>query len=665
MDDIANDIYRYQNCAIWYDSKPLDDFDEDDYLNQLKERMQLFVVPITTHFLLEDNRARDLELGFALRNNIPVLPLMLESGLEVPFKEHCGDLQFLDKTSHDITAISYDEKLKKYLASVLIGDELAAKIRDAFDAHMFLSYRKKDRKYAHELMRHIHKNHFARDIAIWYDEYLIPGEGFNNAIEQALKSSKLFAMVVTPNLVNETNYVMEKEYPMAKGEGKPIIPVEMKSTDRAALEEIDHDFPPCVDAKNESALSKVLLEKICEKKINYRQNDKDPEHNFLIGLAYLNGVDMEIDHERAAELITSAADAGVIDAIDKLVEMYRSGQGVERDYEIAIAWQERKIVLLEDLYHKDSSTDNLSQLFRTITECGTYYNSIGELSLAIKKHEVANHYAETFALTNENNSITVKLLSEGYFKLGECFFLNDSHDKAQVYLQKALAYAEQFAIMADTVEDRFQLATRYTRLSRIISTRNPSDAKIYILKAIHTIEDLANEVSNMTAQLSICYGRLSSILIREGNVSEARKYREQSLALAKQLVYGNTEQTISNAPTWNVYYLATCYVDFALFLQEEGEENYFIRAKIYYEEGIKLLELVAKQTELPLYRCKMALALFLLSTLDDKSGKDHIIRGYDIITELCQECPTFTPYHKIKEVIERALSESDESMNLE
>ena len=44
LDDIANDIYRYQNCAIWYDSKPMDAFDENHFLSQLKERMQLFVI---------------------------------------------------------------------------------------------------------------------------------------------------------------------------------------------------------------------------------------------------------------------------------------------------------------------------------------------------------------------------------------------------------------------------------------------------------------------------------------------------------------------------------------------------------------------------------------------------------------------------------------------
>lgn len=50
------------------------------------------------------------------------------------------------------------------------------------DAYVFLSYRKKDRKHAKELMRLIHANRFCLDIAIWYDGFLAAGEDFNAAI---------------------------------------------------------------------------------------------------------------------------------------------------------------------------------------------------------------------------------------------------------------------------------------------------------------------------------------------------------------------------------------------------------------------------------------------------------------------------------------------------
>ena len=61
------------------------------------------------------------------------------------------------------------------------------KIRAAFDAYIFLSYRKKDRAYAQELMHLIHKNRFCKDIAIWYDEFLTPGESFRANVEKMMR----------------------------------------------------------------------------------------------------------------------------------------------------------------------------------------------------------------------------------------------------------------------------------------------------------------------------------------------------------------------------------------------------------------------------------------------------------------------------------------------
>ena len=66
---------------------------------------------------------------------------------------------------------------------------MAKRVRAAFDAYIFLSYRKKDRKYANELMRLIHSNPECRDIAIWFDEFLTPGESFKENIEKILDRS--------------------------------------------------------------------------------------------------------------------------------------------------------------------------------------------------------------------------------------------------------------------------------------------------------------------------------------------------------------------------------------------------------------------------------------------------------------------------------------------
>lgn len=264
---ISAEVLNITDCAVWYSKEGYEDIDTD--LGQ----MNLLVVPVTTRLLTKPCRTMELDVPFALEHHIPILPLMQEGGLDELFSRNFGDLQYLDPNARDETAISYEEKLKKYLNSVLVGDEIAEKVRAAFDAYIFLSYRKKDHKYANELMRLIHKNDFCRDIAIWYDEYLTPGENFNDAISDALKKSDLFTMVVTPNLVNEKNYVESVEYPEAMKQKKPILPVELEKTNHDALSKHYRGIPNSVDARDETVLSEVLestLSRIAHKEKRHR-----------------------------------------------------------------------------------------------------------------------------------------------------------------------------------------------------------------------------------------------------------------------------------------------------------------------------------------------------------------------------------------------------------
>ena len=304
---ISQQILALQNCAIWYDAEPEAPCNWEELSSDLSQ-MQLFVMPVTERLLTQPNRAMDKEFPFAIEHHIPVLPLMQESGQEEKFQERFGDLQFLDANAHDSTAIPFEEKLQKFLNSILIGDELAAKVRAAFDAYIFLSYRKKDRREAQKLMRLIHQNEFFRDIAIWYDEFLVPGENFNQAIIDALQKSKLFTLVVTPSLLENPNYVMTTEYPMAKAAGKPILPVEMTPTGRPELESYYESMPSCTNGEDTPALTESLSAALRE--VAIRKNDDDAQHNFFIGLAYLAGIDVEVDHYRAETLIRGAAQQG-------------------------------------------------------------------------------------------------------------------------------------------------------------------------------------------------------------------------------------------------------------------------------------------------------------------------------------------------------------------
>ena len=356
LDKLCEDVFKTHDCAIYYTESMTEAIDEHDMDADLGQ-MNLFVVPVTFRLLSQPNRAMDVDLAYAKQQNIAILPFMMESGIDAFYSapEKFGQRQYINPYSTDTTEISYADKLKKYLEAVLISDETAQRVRDAFDAYIFLSYRKKDRRYANQLMRLIHKNPEYRDIAIWYDEFLTPGESFKQNIDKAMQQSKLFTLLVTPSLLEyvdgKPNFVMGVEYPAAKSAGMGVLPAEMVETDKAELREKYADIPDCVTAQDEPALRQRLLDALDQ--IAKSENNNDPEHNFLIGLAYLDGIDVEVDRDRALELITSAAESGLLDAMKKLCEMYQDGKGVQVNTQEAIKWAERIVEYCEKHFGKE------------------------------------------------------------------------------------------------------------------------------------------------------------------------------------------------------------------------------------------------------------------------------------------------------------------------
>ena len=340
FEQITQDILQLQDCAVYFTTDMTEHISEEDRWIQLRG-MNLFVVPVSRKLMIDPNRAMDEDIAFAFNEHIPVLPIMLDPGLDhiYSLSDRFGDRHYLILGSTDNTGLSYKEKLQRYLQSVLLDDETARRVRAAFDCMVFLSYRKKDRKYADELMRLIHRDPACWDIAIWYDEFLTPGEGFNEAIAQALKKSNLFALLVTPNLINEENYIRTTEYPAARKAGKTVLPVEMVATNPEELARLYEGIPPRVLTEDEESFHATLLDALRD--VALRENDSDPAHQYLIGLAYLEGVDVEIDRERALKLITSAAEAGLPEAMQTLYEMHRDGKSVTLDYQKALYWAEK------------------------------------------------------------------------------------------------------------------------------------------------------------------------------------------------------------------------------------------------------------------------------------------------------------------------------------
>ena len=389
FDKVCDDIFKTQDCAIYYTpdmTAPL----PEQYLESDLGQMSLFVMPVTFRLLTENSRAMDFDFAFATseKHLIPVLPIVMETSadeniktfFDEKYKARFGERQYLCPYMRDITAISYEEKLKKYLSSILLDDDTVERVRKAFDAYIFLSYRKKDRNHANELMGLIHKNPLYRDVAIWYDEFLTPGESFEENIKKALDKSELFALLVTPNLINEENYVQTTEYPYAHNKAKKVVlPAEMVKTDCDELKKQYPGIPDCVNAYTDE-LDGGIIDGL--RSISLRANEDDPEHCYLIGLAYLDGIDVEVNKEYALELITAAAELDHPEAMKKLFFMFRDGDKIQVDYNKSLQWAQK----LYDYYLKtEGETGGYSLLW--LNNLAIIYGDIGNYQRSLELQE--------------------------------------------------------------------------------------------------------------------------------------------------------------------------------------------------------------------------------------------------------------------------------------
>ena len=572
---ISDDILHLHNCSIYYCESCQET--DTEQLEQYLSMMQLVVIPITSSFLCSDNIAFNCIFRFATKQNIPVLPIILEKELEDIFNDKCGNIHFLCRNIEIDKTDFYYEKLDKFLNSIFVGNEIEKQIKDAFDAYIFLSYRKKDRIYAQKLMKLIHKNEFCRDIAIWYDEFLVPGENFNTSIQEALEKSGLFALTVTPNLINETNYVLTTEYPMAKNYNKTIMPVEFVETDKELLKEKYINIPQCTNANDEQIFNDELLNKI--NKIALKEHKNTPEHNFFIGLAYLSGIDVEVDTKRAVELIESSAHSGLKEAISKLVDMYTIGNGVKRSYETAIEWQNKLLKLLDEDYQEAPNNEKSNKIIEEFLVLASFYSDsnkfadsldvykkIEEFCLSLPEEYktpvslLSNTYkykgdtlvslgnleaalVEYERSTNINllrpENIDINTVVDNFIKIGDIYVDMGNLDKAKEMYKNSVDYMEKFLQKNTSVQVKRMLAIAYERVATIYFNHlnDFASAQDVCFKALELFTKVADETKNEQDKLNLSnsYDLLGNMLKSVNLNKESEEYYKVSFGIRKKI----------------------------------------------------------------------------------------------------------------------------------
>lgn len=343
FDSIAAQIRAIEaDCVIAY-ADP--DGDEALRLGELED-FHLTVVPVTENWFQQGSHSREFARLTAAHKAI--LPILFSNSLEKRFNQTTDNLQFLRINDPDFT-----EKLQRTLQDILFDSKLLGKVRTVFTHKMFVSYCREDVEQARRLIRCIHSVESGKRIAIWYDKYLPMGKNFEDSIFAELDDSQFFAVTLTPSLLGRDNYVKTYEYPRAQTGDKQIIFFELTPVDRTELlaqleraEEYD-----CISLENPQAFA-AFVRRLIGENPGRTTLLSSAETDYLLALAYQNGLFVEFDHSYAAKKFKSAANARHPDAAHALANMFYRGLGISRDVEKAISWYKKEVRIVEQDFQK-------------------------------------------------------------------------------------------------------------------------------------------------------------------------------------------------------------------------------------------------------------------------------------------------------------------------
>lgn len=557
---VASEIWDAQDVALCYDQGLPTGSCDDDYYADLQE-MRLVVAIVTNRFLSESNHARDTILPFFTAHNVPVLPLVRQAVSDKLFEEVLGDRQYLNAYANDDTALPYAYKLRRFLQTVLPSDDLAAQIRDAFRGHIFISYRKVDRAQARRLIDTIRDNPTCRDAAIWYDEFLTPGEDFNEEIADAIKGCDLFAMAITPNTLKDQNYIIHTEYPYARKHGKRILPVECVPVDRARLAEHFESIPDCVGCDDGVALSAALSDAFAA----HASADNDPQRNYLIGLAHLYGMGAEPNVTRAFARIASAARAGLTEAHLKLAQMHWNGDGVPINREAAMNVLGTLLLRLKHAHKTSGKPEDAIAYANALARMAEMLCEQGKYDDALTYAKDARRIANELSLKKIKDDTYDALVAKYAVLCSEIYYYQSQDAKGGIYFLEAFFYSDWGTDDAD-----FRRRWISLLLISFFHTDSKNEKTVALaLQALSTAQALYDESGSAFDKELLLKSLLCAIKLQT-DVAQIRPLVNRAIALADTMQLSHLSEEVQRQ-------VAEAYAHGALYAADYQENEAYMQ----------------------------------------------------------------------------------------
>ena len=179
---------------------------------------------------------------------------------------------------------------------------------------------------------------------------------------------------------------------------------------------------------------------------------------------------MEVNHERAVNLITGSAEQGYIPAIEKLVSMYNSGEGVSRDYHKAVEWQKSLVEERKKKYESNPGETTALILLSDLWDLGDAYQALGQLSSAQNTYEEMRCFSEQFSQKYTDKRFT-RYQSVSYNKLGDIAKAHGKLNEAEEWYRKSLALREGLTKEVQTNKSYDDLAVSCYRIGKLTANQ--------------------------------------------------------------------------------------------------------------------------------------------------------------------------------------------------
>ncbi len=425
FDDISKRIISHLGCDVYYYDDDISP-DQEHKFDLLVSQTNYMVLLVSKALFAEGSRAYELDLQIASDYDIPVLPILIDKDVVEEYNDKIGSYELLDIDCED-----FDSRLRSFFSSQEVNGELVARIKKAFPKRIFLSYRKKDYQQANVLLDTLRDNADFADVSIWYDSYLVPGEDYNDEIKEAILDADVVLLLVTPNIVEEGNYVQKIEYPLAKQAERPIpvVPVALTEVDAAMIEE---HYPDLGNIYNLEEVYGVLSALLPQTK------ELTAEQELLIGLSYLYGIVSERDLSFASEFLFKSAYRNNCYAVEKLWGLTNNSAYVRDRIADLVDISENIIATYTERFEQEDFADvqNVVGIAIALQAQYLYYKQLDD---ATRIAEFLLKYIDYISIRKVERYTA---LARTYFRLASAELYRDL-DKATTHIEKSLSVLKE------------------------------------------------------------------------------------------------------------------------------------------------------------------------------------------------------------------------------